>query len=300
MAKTKKPTGPKKSPTADKLGLSIAATPLERLCDDATSLGRTTWILFDMIRDGREIDAWFTERLARHCAKLRAVSTHEDAQWNQLGAANPNGMISIASMHGHSYTEVALRLGRHLYEILLEAESGRDAVWEWMTPTFGECRDLHIEKLKLNWREFLTKATPLPEFDSDLLAGEIFKEFWRASKAPPEDASGSMAKSQSAPGDLLEKIALATMDESTGQIVRIAQIRARAADDRMREICELDARMYGKDSPYWADLLDVTDAAIRKTTFWKVDRKKARESARETFRESHHADDLPERFDDAD
>jgi hypothetical protein len=51
-----------------------------------------------------------------------------------------------------------------------------------------------------------------------------------------------------------------------------------SADDKMRAICAIDPNRFLQwDSPQWADLLDVTDAAIRKTPFWRKDRPKALE-----------------------
>jgi hypothetical protein len=54
-----------------------------------------------------------------------------------------------------------------------------------------------------------------------------------------------------------------------------------SADDKMRNICAIDRRLLGYDSPQWGELLDVTGDAIRKTAFWKKDRKRAIAADRE-------------------
>jgi hypothetical protein len=52
------------------------------------------------------------------------------------------------------------------------------------------------------------------------------------------------------------------------------------ADEKMRAICGIDRRCLAWNSPLWANLLDVSDAAIRKTQFWRVDRPQAIEAGR--------------------
>jgi ribosome maturation protein Sdo1 len=62
-------------------------------------------------------------------------------------------------------------------------------------------------------------------------------------------------------------------DEQT-EAVAIAADASQSADERMRKIAQLDSRFYGKSSTEWASLLRISDAAVRQTDFWKVDRKK--------------------------
>lgn len=45
-----------------------------------------------------------------------------------------------------------------------------------------------------------------------------------------------------------------------------------SADKKMRELCRIDSRFLGWDSPRWAKLLGISDPAIRKTKFWTEDR----------------------------
>ncbi len=61
------------------------------------------------------------------------------------------------------------------------------------------------------------------------------------------------------------------MGDDDAAILKIAHSK-KSADDRMREIYERDNRVIAWDSVRWAGLLGVTDAAIRKATWWKTDR----------------------------
>jgi len=61
-------------------------------------------------------------------------------------------------------------------------------------------------------------------------------------------------------------------DENSLAIVKIACDGKMTADQKMRSIYAIDKRALGWDSPKWADVLRVSDAAIRKTDWWKIDR----------------------------
>jgi hypothetical protein len=63
----------------------------------------------------------------------------------------------------------------------------------------------------------------------------------------------------------------ALLGEDFKEIIDITR-SAKSADDRMRAICGLDRKHLSKNSEEWANLLSVTGAAIRKTTFWKEER----------------------------
>lgn len=54
------------------------------------------------------------------------------------------------------------------------------------------------------------------------------------------------------------------------KILSVARDQSLPADQRMRALVEIDKRMEGYDSTQWADLLQVTTAAIRQTDFWKT------------------------------
>jgi hypothetical protein len=91
-----------------------------------------------------------------------------------------------------------------------------------------------------------------------------------------EQAAGTPKLSRPAPGNAVE----ALLSDEAHQILEVARSR-RSADDKMREICAIDRRFLGYDSPQWAELLGVSDAAIRKTAFWVRDRQQAIDADRE-------------------
>jgi hypothetical protein len=56
----------------------------------------------------------------------------------------------------------------------------------------------------------------------------------------------------------------------------------KSAEFRMQELFKLDCwKFLGYNSKQWAKLLGTTDAAIRKTTFWRIDIKQARKKYEE-------------------
>jgi hypothetical protein len=95
---------------------------------------------------------------------------------------------------------------------------------------------------------------------------------------PPPQAPSSPADVPSLPAPTpapTSGIALeALLDDGGRKILAIARSE-KSADQRMREICGVDRRFLGYASGQWASLLDVTDAAVRKTLFWATVRKSA-------------------------
>jgi hypothetical protein len=81
---------------------------------------------------------------------------------------------------------------------------------------------------------------------------------------------------QGVPGSGVELL----LEEDAKAVLGIAHSK-RSADVKMRDICRLDRRYLGWDSGQWAELLQVSDAAIRRTRFWKEDRRRAIEADRE-------------------
>ena len=79
-----------------------------------------------------------------------------------------------------------------------------------------------------------------------------------------------------ADAQLVERTLALCGDGRALQIASIARDKAKSADDRMRELAELDSRYEGFDSAKWGELLEVTSAAIRATQFWKA-RKRRKE-----------------------
>lgn len=71
----------------------------------------------------------------------------------------------------------------------------------------------------------------------------------------------------------------ALLGKTGDEILTITRSRL-SADDKMREICRIDRNRLASKSKEWAELLGVSEAAIRKTSFWKVDRPAALEALR--------------------
>ncbi len=71
----------------------------------------------------------------------------------------------------------------------------------------------------------------------------------------------------------------AVLDEDGKKILTLAR-SDRSADERMRLIRAVNESYALWTSPKWADLLGVSEGAIRKTDFWKIDRKEAIEENR--------------------
>lgn len=70
------------------------------------------------------------------------------------------------------------------------------------------------------------------------------------------------------------RMAAIAWDEMSARIMAIAGDETKSADQRQREISALDNRAIGWDGERWAEVLNVTDRAARKTSWWKVDRKR--------------------------
>ena len=68
----------------------------------------------------------------------------------------------------------------------------------------------------------------------------------------------------------------AVADENAVAIINIASDHTMTTDQKMRSIYDIDNRALGWDSPKWASMLNVTDAAVRKTDWWKIDRLRLR------------------------
>lgn len=73
-----------------------------------------------------------------------------------------------------------------------------------------------------------------------------------------------------------ESVVAAVADENAVAIIKIASDESLTTDQQMRDIYKLDRRVLAWDSPRWARLLRVTDAMVRRTDWWRVDRKRLR------------------------
>jgi len=71
-------------------------------------------------------------------------------------------------------------------------------------------------------------------------------------------------------GDL--KSILAIFGQENIAIFNIAHDASKTTDQKMAAIYAVDNRVLAWDSPQWAELLGVSDAAVRKTDWWKRDR----------------------------
>ena len=68
----------------------------------------------------------------------------------------------------------------------------------------------------------------------------------------------------------------AVTDDNALAIINVAQDSEKSADERLRTIYTIDNRSLGWSSRKWADVLRVSDAAVRQTDWWKIDRKRLR------------------------
>ena len=96
-------------------------------------------------------------------------------------------------------------------------------------------------------------------------------------KAAEEGTSGTLPKPKS---KATAKNPVEALLEPEGEeILRTARSQ-KTVDDKMRSICGVDQRYLEWNSHRWSELLGVSDAAIRKSAFWKFDRKRAMEASR--------------------
>jgi hypothetical protein len=107
-----------------------------------------------------------------------------------------------------------------------------------------------------------------------------------------EADGGPPATKAKASGNAVEAL---LRDEDSQAILNVTR-SDKSADTKMREICGIDKRYLAWQSPQWSGLLGVDSAAIRKTKFWKEDRKLAIEADQalrreDECREDYHRDD---------
>ena len=73
-------------------------------------------------------------------------------------------------------------------------------------------------------------------------------------------------------GEALSRM-MAMLDDNHARIIAIADNPELDVDTKLRTIATIDQRFTGKTADELATLLKVTAAAVRKTKWWKVDRK---------------------------
>jgi hypothetical protein len=120
-------------------------------------------------------------------------------------------------------------------------------------------------------REQLEKITP------ELLRAEADTACRLSEKQQQGSVSGS-DREQSG-GSLRSSAVEVLLGEDDRAILEIAHSDD-TVDKKMRDICGKDKRHLALSSPEWAALLGVKGGAIRKTKFWKVDRRAAIEAER--------------------
>jgi hypothetical protein len=118
-----------------------------------------------------------------------------------------------------------------------------------------------------------------------------------AEKIPPPDdrpdaATGDEArkpadppKAETVSTDVLQKFAELAPDGAT--VMKLAKIisdTGKNVNDRMVEASELNPELYLKKSPWWAKMFGVEPQAIRKTDYWRIDRKDVLEKQAELRR----------------
>jgi hypothetical protein len=68
------------------------------------------------------------------------------------------------------------------------------------------------------------------------------------------------------------------LSEGALLVANIARQENTSLDNKLRSIARLDKRYYAWDSEVWAEFFGVTPGAIRRTKFWRVDRKQYMEA----------------------
>lgn len=108
----------------------------------------------------------------------------------------------------------------------------------------------------------------------DLEYATALRDWGHNQSAMLRDRGGPLTNQGGSGRPLSESALEALMTEDYPEILAIVT-SDKTADDKMRAICATDRRFYGWKSPRWSDLLGVSEAAIRQTEFWKMDRKMA-------------------------
>jgi hypothetical protein len=149
-------------------------------------------------------------------------------------------------------------------------------------------------KRALRWRVTLTRVRSLRDFalswfvlqlrrlERSLPSAQSQREAPAAlSPAPattvaPVPADTSHAPQEQTDDPNWQSVLAAVADESALAILNVAKDSARTADERMRVIYAIDNRTVGWTSGRWAEVLEVTAAAVRQTDWWKNERRRLR------------------------
>jgi hypothetical protein len=148
----------------------------------------------------------------------------------------------------------------HLFMIEEDEQRITLAVTTYTKMTPSEWKDLK-EYERVPWME--ETISKLPDEDAEETVKPVGTEE-NGSKPKPKEPN---------PANAAEFF----LGEEMGEILKIAGLD-KSCNDKMREICGIDRRFIPWKSPRWAKSLQVSEAAIRNTKFWKVDRPKLREA----------------------
>jgi hypothetical protein len=201
------------------------------------------------------------------------------------------GRINFPSAH-----QAVLGLGnalgdclRELLSLVPRATEGKDSaevLYVTYLPVASDtAEDSHL-LVKHAWPMLRGELAGVAHFDVDALMDAVGRESRTAMEncgrlAPggAEAVHESTGKPPATPAVDAEAVGrlLALCGDGTAlQILRIARDQAKAAEERMRAVVELDRRFDGFNSVQWGELLGISAAAVRQTEFW-VSRKQRRE-----------------------
>ena len=225
------------------------------------------------------------EQLAKDALNLARVYPEHAAQYRR--AADNRDMANACRRYIRG-TE----LGTELDSGDRDPQAQRDYDWQtercgrdWQTLTYlrvavaGLLPGLHLRLIPMGgkpWHEREEKEMDWPaacqELQQIVYAAVTANSRAKPGEAPttevePQTATQSPAQAVSADevGRLLDLIGEGTAIK----ILKVAKDQSLTVDQRMRALVLLDQRLDGRDSPKWAELLDVTEAAVRKADFWK-------------------------------
>lgn len=202
-----------------------------------------------------------------HLAKLQELLAKESTpetqrQWclaRRLGAYDRGSAHAETLYTSQKLFEDCYIYGQKAYGHIFSVD-GTPPGWP---ESFDEAMFLECQQSARNTGAF---AYLVAFFDSRTLLNDLHVE---------AAAGGTKKKThsdeESDDGETLKRV-LATMDNTQAQILAIANKSDLTVTERMRAICSVDQRFYGKESPGLAQLLDKTEGAIRNSEWWKIDR----------------------------
>jgi hypothetical protein len=125
-----------------------------------------------------------------------------------------------------------------------------------------------------------------PAFPAEVIAalkssGERLRELTAATEGRETLAAAGAAETEDRTSKAVSAAEMGRLlalcgDGRAVQILRIARDKTKSVDERMRFIVDLDKRFDGYKSKRWADLLGVSEGAVRQAPFW-IDRKHRKE-----------------------